>query len=125
MSVDYTIDLMANRLLVRARGSITVPEMLHTRARIAGDADYDPRMPMLVDLTEGDLSGVTAEEWRQLARSSLSGRSVRRAFVVRGSLEGSLARMFGVYERPRGGLIEVFHNRGVAEAWLFGGEPAG
>ena len=118
MPLDYSIDSAERRLHVRAVGPVTADDMWSVRNLIAVDLDYDPTMPGLFDWRGGDFAGISQMDVLALAKVSVTGRSVRRAFVVGRGRSDQLARLFIATERLPAGKAAVFYDREAAAAWL-------
>ena len=125
MPIDYAIDPVRGWAVLTGSGRFTEAELLAVRARAAADPRFDPAMPVLIDLADADLSHFTSREITRLAESSMTGGSVRRAFVTTGDLGYGLMRMYAAHHLDQKGLVGFFKSREAAVAWLEEEPPVG
>ncbi len=120
----YQIDTYEDLLTVDLVGEITVDAVLALVEKIRQDPRYSSAMPVLHDLSRGDLSGMSSARIRRL--TSLidpAGENSRLAIYAPDDLAYGLARIYVSEaslssDRPR----QVFKNYHDAISWLSSGD---
>jgi hypothetical protein len=114
----YIIDKARGLVIVTATGFVTADDLRDLQVRGKADPDFDPRHPILVDLTAAHLQGWSSIEIRRVAGG---GVNTRRALLVAGDLAFGIARMLQAETALLGQEnVQVFRDRDVALAWLLG-----
>lgn len=98
-------------------------EMQASHAVLYASEAWRPGMHELVDLRAADLSGITQDGMRGLARiveraMGGNGGAFRTAVVVSGDLEFGMARLYGGHQGEEVGSVRVFRCGGEALDWL-------
>jgi hypothetical protein len=114
--LTYTIDKALGLVTVIGAGVVTTADLRDLQQRGRADPDFDPKCPILLDLTGADLQGWSSVEVRAIVAR---GVNTRRALLVSTDLGYGIGRML----QAETGLIgqrnvQVFRDRNAALAWL-------
>lgn len=124
MPTFYKIDKKRRFVLSMVFGEFTYAEALAHQRDLSADPDFDPTFVHIVDLMDGTLAKISAEELHQFAQRSIFSKEARRALIVPDSADYGLGRM---YETVRGlqGQTSVRAFRSLEEAmgWIVGPLP--
>lgn len=116
-SAEYVIN-QTNRLVVVKFGKkLTVGDIERYAKLLQLNPSFHPDYAEIVDLTQVEELDLQADEFLRLADEiDPFSPEVKRAFVVRSSVQNHAARMHQILRSPRN--IQIFHSIEEAERWI-------
>jgi hypothetical protein len=118
MPVTYAIDPVKRLVVSQISDPATENEVHEHNRRLRTDPLFDPSYQQLADMTGVTQLLVSTVTVRETALDSFFAPGVRRAFVATSDGTFGMARMFALHAESLGQVVEVFRDRGEAEAWL-------
>ncbi len=122
MSVRYVIDRERAVIFQKATGRVTDAELRLLLEDQRRHPDYDPRLDVIADFRDADMTGVASEtmyELVDLLRPDLPNfTGARWAIIVESDLNYGLARIFTNLAGLFPAKIEVFRSLDDAISWL-------
>ena len=92
--------------------------MLEHNEKLRNDANFDPSFRQLADMREVSEILVSTSLIKRTAQDQFFTPGARRAFIAKDGAIFGMARMYALHAESLGQVIEVFRDRGAAEAWL-------
>jgi hypothetical protein len=120
--IAYRIDPEGRRILTHAWGVLTDADILAHKTRLLQDAEFDPGMPQLSDISAIERLEVTSAGVRAMVEHDAANAhrraGHRMALVVPKSEAFGMARMYELVSGRVDNSVGVFRTREEAEAWL-------
>lgn len=113
MPFRYAIDPDLGLIQVTFTGPTTTRDLADARAAVMADPAYAPRLGLLIDLEEADLTHMSPAMLRERAQRPPGAGAI--AVVAGTDLAYGLSRM---YEQMSKSPVGVFRHRAEALAWL-------
>lgn len=118
MPYTYSIDTKRRLVVSRASGVFTPDDVLAVRKEVARDPAFDPTFDQVIDLSAATNVQFDYDAMLEVAATSLSRATVRRALVARTAQQHSLACIFQVACEQNGQRVDIFKSLDEATEWL-------
>ena len=124
MSVSYSIE--DHILIITAVGHYDITDLVRTFDAALTHPQFEPGLQLLLDWRQAVALPRVAElpsRWANLA-SVKSLFSSQVAFVASQPADLERARLFAIYVRPQGFIVEIFTDQDAARRWLLSNQTA-
>lgn len=118
LPVTYTIDPKLRLVITLASDPATEKDVLEHDEKLRSDPNFDPSFRQLAEFSEVSEILVSSNLIKRTAHDQFFTPGVRRAFIANDGAVFGMARMYALHAESLGQVIEVFRDRGSAEAWL-------
>lgn len=118
MPATYSIDPRQRLVVSVLSGALTDDEVREHNRTLRVDPEFDPEYRQLIDLSGLTEILVDATTINEAAQDQYFTPGTRRAFIATSEAAYGFARMFALKAEGSGQTVEVFRDRGEAEAWL-------